>query len=347
MLRDKVTSSTRDITDTADLVTRDARNRARGWTAKTNRLLDRQQPSDANIYHQVKAEISTLSRHPGAIDVELVDGTVTLRGPILRDEVKPILAAVRRVAGVEAVNEEFEIHDEPGKMPALQGEGRLGSTTKPEFLQQHWAPAPRAVFGAIGGALCAYGLRRRGMIGTSIAATGSGLLARAATNLPLRRLTGVGADHEAVHLEKTIDIDAPVDKVWSFVDDYQSFPTFMSHVLDVQADDEGRSHWKVEGPLGATMEWDADVTERKPNEVLAWESRPGTAVQHAGMVSLEPTDGGSRVHVRLSYNPAAGAAGHAVAHLLGANPKKQLDDDLLRMKTMIETGKRPHDAAQG
>jgi uncharacterized membrane protein len=62
---------------------------------------------------------------------------------------------------------------------------------------------------------------------------------------------------------------------------------------------------------------------------------------------LEPVEGGrTRVNVTLSYNPVAGAAGHAVASLLGVNPKKQLDEDLLRMKTLVETGSPAHDAAK-
>jgi uncharacterized membrane protein len=49
--------------------------------------------------------------------------------------------------------------------------------------------------------------------------------------------------------------------------------------------------------------------------------------------------------VRLNYNPPAGAIGHAVAGLFGADPKTEMDQDLVRMKTLIETGNPPHDAA--
>jgi uncharacterized membrane protein len=70
-------------------------------------------------------------------------------------------------------------------------------------------------------------------------------------------------------------------------------------------------------------------------------------VQHAGVVRLEPVAGDrTRVEVTLSYNPVAGAAGHAVASILGADPKTRLDEDLLRMKTLLEKGRPPHDAAK-
>src|SRR5262249_18499450 len=123
-------------------------------------------------------------------------------------------------------------------------------------------------------------------------------------------------------------------------------PCFMSHVREVRDLGGGRSHWTVDGPAGIPIEWNTVVTKCVPNEAFAWKSEPGAVVQHAGVVHFEPVrDGGTRVHVRLSYNPPAGAVGHSGAWLFGADPKRQLDDDLLRMKTFVESGVPPHDAA--
>jgi uncharacterized membrane protein len=49
----------------------------------------------------------------------------------------------------------------------------------------------------------------------------------------------------------------------------------------------------------------------------------------------------------MSYNPVAGALGHLVASLFGADPERQMEEDLMRMKTLLETGTPPHDAARG
>jgi uncharacterized membrane protein len=48
----------------------------------------------------------------------------------------------------------------------------------------------------------------------------------------------------------------------------------------------------------------------------------------------------------LRYLPPGGALGHTLACLFGADPKRSLDADLMRMKSMLESGKLPHDAAQ-
>ena len=51
------------------------------------------------------------------------------------------------------------------------------------------------------------------------------------------------------------------------------------------------------------------------------------------------SSGQTRVHVKMAYQPPAGVLGHAVAALLGSDPKRKIDGDLLRMKSLIETGK--------
>jgi uncharacterized membrane protein len=66
-----------------------------------------------------------------------------------------------------------------------------------------------------------------------------------------------------------------------------------------------------------------------------------------GSLRLEPLgDGRTQVHVQLSYNPVAGAVGHAVATLFGADPAHKMKHDLQRLKSFVETGEVPSDAAR-
>ena len=46
----------------------------------------------------------------------------------------------------------------------------------------------------------------------------------------------------------------------------------------------------------------------------------------------------------MTYQPPAGMIGHAVASLFNGDPKRQMDDDLMRMKAFIETGITPRKA---
>jgi len=91
----------------------------------------------------------------------------------------------------------------------------------------------------------------------------------------------------------------------------------MSHVEEVVRNEDGTYHWKVQGPAKIAFRWDTIVTEFVPNEVVAWKSREGASVENAGVVRFEQRpDGRTTLHVRLSYNPPAGAIGHEFAKLL-------------------------------
>jgi uncharacterized membrane protein len=272
---------------------------------------------------------------------------VTLRGVILQTEVNPLLRVVERVRGVHEVISELEEHKQAGNVPALQG-GSTPPGLQPDIWQREWSPATRVMTGAAGVGLAAYGASRRGVPGALLAVAGAGLIARAATNLETRRLTGIGGSRRAVDIQKTVTIDAPVEDVFAFWSEYSNFPRFLSRVLDVRPSArERQSHWTVSGPAGVPVEFDAEVSAFVPNEAFGWRTIEGSAVAHAGLVRFEPAGNGrTRVHVRMSYNPPGGWIGHAAAAAFGVDPKTSLDADLVRMKTLLETGRVAHDAAQ-
>jgi uncharacterized membrane protein len=149
-----------------------------------------------------------------------------------------------------------------------------------------------------------------------------------------------------VNVQKTINIDAPLDQVFAFCTDYENWPRFMTNVHEVRETQPGLQHWTVEGPGGKEFEWDSEITRLVPGELVSWKTVDGAAVKHTGIMRFDRNeDGSTRVQVRMSYNPPAGTAGHALARLFGADPKRQMDEDLARLKTTIETGTTPHDAA--
>ncbi|HUP76906.1 MAG TPA: SRPBCC family protein [Acidimicrobiales bacterium] len=159
--------------------------------------------------------------------------------------------------------------------------------------------------------------------------------ARAATNLRVARLAGASG-RRGVDVHAAVHVGAPLEAVWALWEDFENFPDFMSHVRRVTRSAEGRSHWEVTGPAGTVVKWDAELTTHIPQREIGWRTCPGAAVRHAGRVRFDPQGTGTRVSVNLSYNPVVGAVGHAVAVVLGANPKKQIADDLLLMKSLLE-----------
>jgi uncharacterized membrane protein len=267
---------------------------------------------------------------------------VSLSGPVLAHEHARLLRAVAAVRGVESIEDRLEAHRQPGRIPALQG-GRPRAKA-PRGLDENWPPALRLVATTGGIALVLFGWRQRGVLGLASALAGSALLLRGATNSPLDRLAGARG-RWAVDIHKTIHIDAPVEEVFETLSRCETFPAIMRNVRRVSRHPDGRSHWVVDGPAGVAIEWDAETTVHRPNEMLAWRTVRNAAVEHAGIIRFERDGDGTRLDIRMTYNPPAGAFGHALARLLGADAKTELDEDLMRLKSFLETGVQPHDAA--
>jgi uncharacterized membrane protein len=345
ILLDKLTSAANRVPDAIGTTTRDLGNRARGLVAEVSSMFGSDEASDQVVEARVRSQMGRIVSHPHAIKVTLNQGHVTLSGPILAHEVDDLLSCVSSVGGVVDVDNQLDVHKEAGNVPGLQG-GRVRPGDRFELMQENWSPTARLLTGAAGGALVVYGLSRRDPLSLTLSAGGLLLLARGATNIEVKRLVGLGGGRRAVEIQKAINVDAPAEAVYRFWANYENFPLFMSNVREVRDHGNGQSHWVVAGPAGVPVEWDAVITEHVPNELLAWKSVAGSTIENAGVVRFdENRDGTTRVEIRLSYNPPAGAVGHAVAALFGADPKTEMDEDLMRMKTLIETGNRPRDEA--
>ena len=240
--------------------------------------------------------------------------------------------------GVSAVEDRLELHKRTDDVPALRG-GAGRPIPRPELLQENWAPGTRLLVGTAAAGLIGWGAIRRDIVGAGVAGIGALLLARCIANLPVRRLTGAGAGRRGVDVRKSIFVAGSPDELYRFFMSAGNFPRFMEHVREVRIAGEGRWHWRVDGPAGSEVEWDAEVTRAEPGRLLSWRTVPHASVESSGTVRFTPADGGTRLDVRLTYNPPLGAIGHAVAALFGSDPKKQLDDDLLRLKSLVEQGK--------
>jgi len=344
LIRNKVEHASTLVTDAAGKTRRDVRNHLLGVIAEVESLFQTAEVADDVLEARVRSKLGRFVSHPSAVGVKAVDGRVVLSGPILAGEVHPFLDSVAAVGGVKNIQNDLEVHEYAGDLPALQGgRKRLGARIGP--LKTNWSPTTRLIATAAGGALTLYGVKKSGLLGSAMSSVGLGVLSRALTNLGSRQLVGIDGSVKGIDIEKTISVDAPVDEVFTYWSHPESFPEFMSHIREVRRIGDGLYRWTVGGPAGFLIEWDAEITDLEFNKRLAWKSLPGAIIQQQGVTRFSSNpDGGTRIDVKMTYNPPAGALGHAIAQLFGADPKHQMDDDLMRMKTFIETGVRPHDA---
>ena len=116
------------------------------------------------------------------------------------------------------------------------------------------------------------------------------------------------------------------------------------------ATDSTHSRWVARGPMGTTVEWDAEIFNERPNELIAWRSLEGSEIACAGSVRFRPApDGrGTELQVSLSYEPPAGEIGASIAWLFGEEPRLQIAEDLARFKATLEgTETTPADGPPG
>ena len=147
-------------------------------------------------------------------------------------------------------------------------------------------------------------------------------------------------NHRGIHAKGTCIVNSTPEEVYQFWRNFENLPRFMRHVDSVTELGDGRSHWKVKGPAGMEVEWDATIVADVPNEVITWRTLENADVDHAGAVRFERAAGGrgTIVKVNIEYMPVGGVIGATVAKLFGEAPQQQLDDDLRRFKQVMEVG---------
>jgi uncharacterized membrane protein len=214
-----------------------------------------------------------------------------------------------------------------------------------------------------GGALAAYGLKRRELPGGAAAIAGAALLYRGATGhcdvyqaLGINSaggngtgtIAGTGSDtrdqlggSRGIHVEQAVTVNKPLSDVYRFWRNFENLPTFMQHLESVAEREEGISHWVARGPAGMKVEWDARIINEIENKVIGWQSLDGSMISTAGSVNFRETGHGTEVRVHLQYNPPGGKLGAAVAWMFGEEPTIQVTEDLRRFKRLLETGEIP------
>jgi len=217
---------------------------------------------------------------------------------------------------------------------------------------------------ALGGAaLTAYGIKQlkdRSPSGAAIVAAGGALMYRGGTgHCPMYAAAGINtasdegtrealAGARGVLVEEVATINAPASQLYAFWRNLGQLPRFMDHLVSVTQIDERRSHWVAKAPGRRTVEWDAEIINEVPGELIGWRTLDGSDVVSAGSVRFKPGPGnrGTEVRVRLQYDPPAGKIGATVAWLLGHEPSQTIREDLRRFKQLMEAGEIPTTAGQ-
>jgi len=150
-----------------------------------------------------------------------------------------------------------------------------------------------------------------------------------------------------IRVTKAITVNRSPGEAYSLWRNFENLPRFMAHLDSVRMMDERRSYWRAKAPLGATVEWVAEITDDRPNELIAWRSLEGADVANSGQVRFVAAPGGrgAEVQVELTYDPPGGVGGVTFAKLFGEEPSEQVNGDLRRFKQVLEVGEVVHSDA--
>jgi uncharacterized membrane protein len=146
-----------------------------------------------------------------------------------------------------------------------------------------------------------------------------------------------------VRVSKTFTINRSREEVYGFWRQLDNLPRFMTHLESVEVLGNQRSRWVARGPGGVKVAWEAETIEDTPNRSISWRSLPGSQIENRGTVRFDraPGNRGTELRVLLEYAPPGGRAANTLVKMIGRSPEQVIQEDLRRLKQLLETGEIP------
>jgi uncharacterized membrane protein len=206
-----------------------------------------------------------------------------------------------------------------------------GDVQDPKKSLQRWGAL------AGGSALAVLGITRRSPAGWALAAAGGAL---ACSGL---RSTNGNQSGRQPELGSNILVNTSPQEAFHFWRDLENAPRFMNHIESVSDLGDGKSKWSAVGPMGAKLQWTAQITDEREGEYIAWRSLPGSDLDVSGRVEFKQAPGkrGTTVQSTMHYSIANRALRNAASGFVGRQAKFFMRQDLRRFKALIETGEIP------
>jgi uncharacterized membrane protein len=143
-------------------------------------------------------------------------------------------------------------------------------------------------------------------------------------------------------IEKSVEVNVPVRTAYNQWTQFEEFPRFMEGVTQVQQLDSTHLHWKAH-IAGKEKEWNAVITEQRPDERIAWKSTEGA--KNAGVVTFHRlSDQTSKIMLQMDYEPEGVVEN--IGDAIGA-VSLRVQGDLTRFKEFIEARGRESGAWRG
>ena len=144
----------------------------------------------------------------------------------------------------------------------------------------------------------------------------------------------------AQRVHESVEVQAPVGDVFAYWSNFENVPNFMQNIEEVRMTEEDTSHWRVKGPLGKCVEFDAKTTEMDPNRGNGRNTVAGQVMTSGEVRVEEILPDRTRVEVTMNYaDPPGGKVGEVVAEAI-LNPERIMREDLQNFSRIVERGER-------
>jgi Predicted integral membrane protein len=154
------------------------------------------------------------------------------------------------------------------------------------------------------------------------------------------KVTHPDRSNEALSVKRSVTVSRPVEEVYAFWQNFENLPRFMKHLDSVRNTGANTSRWSAGSAQGESVQWDVQLVESQPNQLLSWKTLGVSDITAHGRVEFAPAPGGRGTEVRasLTYQVPGGALGKRLATIFRDVPGLKIENELNVFKQIMETG---------
>jgi uncharacterized protein YndB with AHSA1/START domain len=138
------------------------------------------------------------------------------------------------------------------------------------------------------------------------------------------------------YIERVVEIDAPVERVFDLMSDFESFPRWMQNITEVRRTGRRHTRWFADGRSGNGVEWETETTALEPDHRIAWRSSRGDIRTEGEAVFEQTRRGTTLLRVVLGFDDSDRRSHEQLRSVFGGNPVRQLEGDLDRLAGLAE-----------
>ena len=138
-------------------------------------------------------------------------------------------------------------------------------------------------------------------------------------------------------VERSVTINAPVEKVFSYIDDPMSLPEWLPSLMevkDVTGQGTERHYRWIYKMAGLRLEGESTTTEYVPHERIVDQSKGGAVSTWTW--TFKPHDGGTKANLVVEYTVPVPVLGKVAEALVLKQNERELDLAMANIKARME-----------